>query len=73
MTTAEIPLTETAHIEWGNLYLIVGALVVMNLGAIGTGLVFVIRLVWRLAKYDSRIQKMEKDLDAAHQKLRGRG
>lgn len=53
------------------LYLIIGTLVVMNVGAIGTGLIFVMKLIWRAAKYDSRIERMEKDIDAAHKKLRG--
>lgn len=56
--------------DLNSLYLIVGTLVVMNLGAIGTGLVFVFKLIWRAAKYDSRIEKMERDINAAHQKLR---
>lgn len=42
----------------------------MNLGAITTGIWFIIKLVWRAAKYDSRIDKMEKDINAAHRKLR---
>lgn len=65
----DVPVDQ-AQLDWANVYLVVGALVVMNIGAIGTGLVFVIRLVWTAAKYDSRIEKMEKDINAAHQKIR---
>lgn len=65
----DLPVDQ-AQIEWANVYLVVGALVVMNVGAIGTGLVFVVRLVWTASKYDSRIEKMEKDINAAHQKIR---
>lgn len=73
MTASDIPLDQTAAIDWGNFYLIVGALVVMNMGAIGGGVVLLIKLVWAASKYDSRIQKMEKDINAAHQKLREHG
>lgn len=64
-------MEQLSAVDLNSIYLIVGTLVVMNLGAIGTGLVFVIKLVWNLAKYDSRIERMEKDINAAHKKLRG--
>lgn len=60
-----------ASVDLNSLYLIVGTLIVMNVGAIGTGLVFLGKFIWRLSKYDSRIEKMEKDINAAHKKLRG--
>lgn len=53
------------------LYLIVGTLVVMNIGAIGTGLVFIMKLIWKASKYDSRIERMEKDINEAHKRIRG--
>ena len=52
-------------IEASNVYLAVGTMVVMNIGAIGTGLIFIIKLVWIAAKYDSRIERMEKDINNA--------
>lgn len=54
-----------AGIDMSNVYLVVGTLIVMNLGAIGTGLAFIIKLVWLAAKYDSRVERMEKDLHNA--------
>lgn len=59
-----------AQTDVNNIYLIVGTLVVMNIGAIGTGLVVIIRLVWNAAKFHSRIEMLEKDVNAAHSKIR---
>lgn len=65
-----MPETTIAELDLQGVYLVVGALIVMNIGAIGGALWFVIKLVWNAAKYDSRIEKMEKDINAAHQALR---
>lgn len=65
---SELPLSKA---ELDNLYLLVGALVVLNLGAIGGFILFLFKLVWRAAKYDSRIEKMESDINAAFKKIRG--
>ena len=59
-----------AQTDVNNIYLIIGTMVVMNIGAIGGGIWLLIKLVWGAAKYDSRIQKMENDINAAHSKIR---
>ena len=58
------------QIDLSNVYMVVGTLVVLNIGAVGTGLVFIIRLVWIAAKYDSRIEKMERDLNRAFKNIK---
>ena len=62
--------SELAGLDLSGLYLIVGTLVVMNVGAIGGAFLFVIRLVWNASKLHSRIERLERDVNAAHQKLR---
>lgn len=59
-----------ATADLNSIYLLVGTLVVMNIGAIGTGVVFLIRMAWTASKYDSRIVKLEQDMNAAHEKIR---
>lgn len=51
-------------------YMIVGTLVVMNLGGLGTGLFFVIRATWAAARMYARIERLEQDVNAAHKKIR---
>lgn len=58
------------NVDMSNVYLVVGTLIVMNIGAIGTGLAFVIKLVWIAAKYDSRVEKMENDVHNAFKMIK---
>ena len=63
-------LENLSAVDMNAVYLIIGTLVVMNVGAIGGGFVFLVKMAWRASKYDSRIIKMENDLHAAHNKIR---
>lgn len=59
-----------ANVDLNSVYLMIGALIIMNIGAIGTGLIFFIKVAWAASKYDSRIIKLEADMNAAHAKIR---
>lgn len=61
-----------AQVNMESLYVVVGTLVVMNLGAIGAGLFTMIRLSFYAGRLIQRIDKMELDINAAHRKLRDR-
>jgi hypothetical protein len=56
--------------DLSTIYMIVGTLVVMNLGGLGTGLLFVIRGTWAAARMYARIEKLESDVNMAHRKIR---
>ena len=49
-----------------SVYVVVGALVLTNLGAV----VSVLRGVWYLAKLDSRVSEIEKDLNEAFRMIK---
>ena len=55
-------------------YVIIGTLIVANLGTVVTVVYGVGKLVWWMSKLDSRIQAVEiehtKDIDSAHIKIR---
>lgn len=59
-----------AQTDVNNIYMIVGTLIVMNIGGIAGALWLIIKLVWNAAKYDSKVEKMKADIDAAHVKIR---
>lgn len=70
-----MPIQETlAATDLNGLYLVVGTLFVMNLGAVGTGLVFLFKFIWNAASYktaiDKDVEKLRTDLNAAHEKIR---
>lgn len=48
----------------------VGALIIANLGTIGTVLYAAAKGVWFIAKLDSKVKETEKDVTAAHEKIR---
>lgn len=52
------------------LYWFVGAMVVMNFGTILTVIGGVGRIIWFVAKLDSRVEKNSNDVSAAHVKIR---
>lgn len=55
-------------------YVIIGGLVLANLGTVVTIFYGIGRVVWFIAKLDSRVEKIEtehgKDIDAAHVAIR---
>ena len=57
-------------VELSKLYWVVGALIVMNFGAIVSIFVGVGRAVWFMSKIDSRISQNTKDINAAHKRIR---
>jgi hypothetical protein len=70
MTDLITQTKDVAQMDVTSVYVIIGFLIVMNVGAIGTGLAFVLKLVWSAAKFHSQIERIEKDLNAAHEKIR---
>lgn len=58
----------------GTAYVIIGTLIVANLGTVVTVIYGVGKLVWWMSKLDSRMSSVEiehtKDLDSAHIKIR---
>lgn len=63
-----------ALIDLKGVYIIVGTLVLTNLGTIGGGFLFFIKLSWKVAvqktTYDLELQTLRKDMNAAHEKIR---
>ena len=59
-----------AQVDLNSIYLIVGTLIVMNLGALGTGVAFLVKIVWNASQLYARIDRLEKDLNEAHSKIR---
>lgn len=52
------------------IYFVIGFLVVMNLGTIVSVLVGVGKLIWWLSKLESKVDNHQKDINAAHEKIR---
>jgi hypothetical protein len=63
-------LSRLQAIDLSQFYWIIGALVVMNVGSIGSMVVAAVRMVWFISKLDSRIEGNRKDINNAHQKIR---
>ena len=59
-----------AQTDVNTIYTIIGGLVITYLGTIATGFVFLLKSVWKLAKFHSKIEKLESDINAAHVKIR---
>ena len=57
-------------IDMTNLYWVVGVLVVTNLGTVATVIGAAVRGVWWLAKMEARLSEAEKDVNAAHERIR---
>lgn len=68
------PVTQVAGQIPSSFYVIVGGLVIANLGTVVTIFYGIGRVVWFLAKMDSRISSLEteipKDINAAFEKIR---
>jgi hypothetical protein len=58
-------------IDLTKFYWLIGALVVMNVGSIGSMAVAAFRVIWFVSKLDSRIEANRKDVNNAHEKIRG--
>lgn len=61
---------QEAAIDIDKVYWIVGTLVVMNLGTIGSIIVGGARALWFVSKLHSQIEQNTRDINAAHQKIR---
>ena len=57
-------------VDLSNVYIIVGILVVFNLGTIATVLYTAAKIVWWVSKLDSRVGQNEKDVKIAYKDLR---
>ncbi len=53
-----------------NINTIVGALIVGNIATIISVIAAAGRVVWYLAKLDSKVKEHDKDINAAHEKIR---
>lgn len=53
-----------------SIYLVIGILVIFNMGTIITVLVGAGKGLWWLSKLEERVKKTEKDVDHAHVKIR---
>jgi amino acid transporter len=51
-------------------YVIAGTVIVMNLGTVVTIIYGIGRLVWFMAKLDSKVKTHDKDINAAHSAIR---
>lgn len=52
-------------------YYLVGAIIVTNLGAIGSIIVVGFKGIWWMAQTDLQIKQNSKDINQAHEKIRG--
>lgn len=50
--------------------ILIGALVLSNLGAIGSVAYFLGSKIWWAARLDLRVEKLERDMNAAHTAIR---
>lgn len=68
------PVTNVAAQIPSSFYVIVGGLVIANLGTVVTIFYGIGRVVWFISKLDSRVEILEKshtkDINAAHQAIR---
>lgn len=53
-----------------SLYYLVGTLIVANIGTIGSVLLFGAKAIWWISKLESRVDKNNHDIQAAHEKIR---
>ena len=63
-------IAKIAEVDLTNVYLVVGALVIMNLGGLFGAFWFLLKVAWVASKYDSRIEKMETDIHQAFVKIK---
>ena len=63
-------MTEFATPDFTNFYIAAGALVITNVGTIGTILFYGMKALWWVSKLDSRVEANTKDVNAAHKAIR---
>jgi len=64
-------LTEIAKVaDLSNIYMIVGVLVLFNLGTIGSAFYASAKIIWFISKLDSKVNQNTKDVNAAHTQIR---
>lgn len=56
--------------DMSKIYVLIGSLVVMNIGTIGSIMWASIRLVWWLSSLNSTVKEQGKDINEAHKKIR---
>lgn len=56
--------------DFSNLYMVIGALIVANVGTIGTIFFWAAKGLWWISKLDSQVKQNKKDVNAAHSRLR---
>jgi len=56
--------------DLSKIYVIVGSLVVMNIGTIGSIMYASFKLVWWLSSLNSSVKEQGKDINEAHKKIR---
>jgi len=63
-----------ASLDMNTVYTFVGMGIITNLGIIGTIVAFVVKSIhkttWLVAKYDSRSEKQDRDINASFQMIR---
>lgn len=57
-------------VDLTKLYWMVGALIVTNIGTVGSVLYMMGKALWWVSKLDSRVAQNTKDVNAAHARLR---
>ena len=57
-------------VDLTKLYWMVGAVIVTNIGAVGSVLYMMGKALWWVSKLDSRVEQNSKDVNAAHKRLR---
>lgn len=58
------------EVDMTNIYIAVGAMVILNLGTIATVVGGVFRVIWFMAKLDARVESNTKDVNNAHKMIR---
>lgn len=64
-------LTEISKIaDLSNVYMVVGILVIFNLGTIASAFYAAGKIIWWISKLDSKVEQNTRDVNAAHAGLR---
>lgn len=64
------PDTAIQVVDLTKIYWVVGAMIVTNIGAIGSMAMAGIRFTWWLAKLEAQVHENSKDIHAAHKNIR---
>lgn len=64
-------ITEISKVvDLSNVYVIVGVLVIFNIGTIASAFYAAGKIIWWLSKLDSKVAQNTKDVNAAHTTIR---